>query len=201
MAGEIRAGADVDAVIIVERDGFYAPVTDGDPVLIGEPTEVIPRRRCSHARAPHARAPARDESSASRAPRSMSRSIASRRVSPGASSASTSSRSASSRQLHADAARSRAADDLGEQQAPSWSTRRRTWVPSSQSWHGVDQLHREREHRRRAQGRRREDRGTMGGPGQAHRRGGARAGHRRCRQRRARSVRRNRLAAARLRSA
>ena len=42
MAGEIRAGADVDAVIIVERDGFYAPVTDGDPVLIGEPTEVIP---------------------------------------------------------------------------------------------------------------------------------------------------------------
>ena len=96
MAGEIRAGADVDAVIIVERDGFYAPVTDGDPVLIGEPTEVIRRcRRCSHAHAHSRSRAAHATSSASRAPRSMSRSIASRRVSPGASSASTSSRSAS----------------------------------------------------------------------------------------------------------
>lgn len=42
MAGEIRAGADVDAVVIAERDGLYAPVTSGDPVRIGDANEVIP---------------------------------------------------------------------------------------------------------------------------------------------------------------
>jgi hypothetical protein len=42
LTGDTRAGADVDAVIIVERDGFYAPVTGGEPVLIGDAIEVIP---------------------------------------------------------------------------------------------------------------------------------------------------------------
>jgi len=42
LTGETRAGADVDAVIVVERDGFYAPVTHGAPVRIGDAHDVIP---------------------------------------------------------------------------------------------------------------------------------------------------------------
>ena len=42
LTGETRAGADVDAVIVVERDGLYAPVTTGAPVRIGDALEVIP---------------------------------------------------------------------------------------------------------------------------------------------------------------
>jgi hypothetical protein len=42
MMGELRASADVDAVLVVDRDGLYAPTPDGERVLLGPFSETIP---------------------------------------------------------------------------------------------------------------------------------------------------------------
>jgi hypothetical protein len=42
LMGELRAGADVDAKIVVERDALYAPTPDGQQVQLGPFSETIP---------------------------------------------------------------------------------------------------------------------------------------------------------------
>ncbi|HEX5059109.1 MAG TPA: hypothetical protein VFV99_07100 [Kofleriaceae bacterium] len=42
LMGELRASADIDAVLVVERDGLYAPNPGGDKVMLGPLSETIP---------------------------------------------------------------------------------------------------------------------------------------------------------------
>jgi hypothetical protein len=41
LMGELRASADFDAVLVVERDALYAPMPDGTKVRLGDPATVI----------------------------------------------------------------------------------------------------------------------------------------------------------------